>query len=242
MKLNSFETLKGTGVVFDVGDTLVNVKQLRRKALLNLLEGYPDIERNNITEGIIRDFDKIAERKRYNNFMFGLPAKTFEKTVRTYLRINQVAALIFSSRYRQEVRDLLRPNSTIISMLVNLKAYGAKIGVLSDGTTEEMSDSIRLIGVAKYCDAIGISQMIRAVKPEKRTFDWMSRALELSPNKLIMIGDDPYCDIQGAISACWKAVWINGDSNKVPEGVRCLQSSQLETIPMLMAEIFRENQ
>lgn len=236
-KEQSRQSLNNSGVVFDVGDTILSVDPIRRKALSQLAENIPSNRRMQIINQILQDFDDLARKERYNNHLFGIPTSMFEYSICKHLGKSTIEAQVFSSIYRQKVRALLKPNTRINTMLSHLRSRGAKIGVLTNGTTEGMVDVIRLIGVANYCDVLGISQTISFVKPEPEAFQWMSNALGIPPGRLIMVGNDLDSDILGATASGWKAIWVNGSQSIAPTTVPCLQSSDLYKISIIVQRL-----
>jgi len=226
--------LDSFGVVFDIGDTLIPIDELRFRAVSRILVGASEPQKADIVSRLFSEFDKAADQRRYNNFLFGLPGKAFEASIARNLGKDQVAALVFGSRYRQEIRNLLKPDRRTIATLNGLRRKGMKIGILSDGTVEEMADTIRLLGIANYCTAVGISEALRAVKPESKAFKWMSESLEIPAHRLVMVGDDLTADIRGALSAGWKAIWVDGKHEAAPTGVPCLARSRFGRIPTLV--------
>lgn len=227
-------SLESFGVVFDIGDTLISIDELRFKAVSRILVGAPETQKAEMISRLFSEFDKAADRRRYNNFLFGLPGKAFEASIARNLGKDQVAALVFGSRYRQEIRSLLKPDRRTIATLNRLREKGIKIGILSDGTVEEMADAVRLLGIANYCAAVGISQALRAVKPEPKAFKWMSESLEIPAHRLVMVGDDLTADIRGAVSVGWKAIWVDGEREAAPTGVPCIARSRFDRIPTLV--------
>ena len=65
-----------------------------------------------------------------------------------------------------------------------------------------------------------ISSLVGYRKPHPAFFDAIERALDCQPENLLLVGDDPVNDVQGARAAGWQVVWLDrvdaGSAQKLP--------------------------
>ncbi len=106
--------------------------------------------------------------------------------------------------------------------LRNLRRAGFPLAVLSnwDSRLEPLLEQLRLGG---FFTQVFVSGRLPAAKPGRAAFDTARRALgPLADHRApIMVGDQIDHDIQAALDAGWKAIWIDrGDrGGELPEGV-----------------------
>jgi putative hydrolase of the HAD superfamily len=110
-----------------------------------------------------------------------------------------------------------------------LQTRGYRLGVASN-----YDDRLRsvLLGLPPLdrCENVFWSSRVGFAKPNPRYFDFIARSLNLPPQKILMVGDDPEKDIQGARAAGWKTVFLDRQS--------CASSAQsivtLAALPALL--------
>jgi putative hydrolase of the HAD superfamily len=98
--------------------------------------------------------------------------------------------------------------------------YGAKdcleylskkylIGILSNGFINVQYNKLFNSGIYKYVQRMIVSDEIGIQKPDKRLFDYALQATGTEVESVVMIGDNPDADIQGAINAGWDAIFFD---------------------------------
>jgi len=97
----------------------------------------------------------------------------------------------------------------ILAMLETLKARGVKIGLISNCYPEER-DCIRVSALAPYFDAMVLSCEQGIRKPDAEIFRRCLRALDVSADEALYIGDGGSMELESAAScgmhvaqACW---------------------------------------
>lgn len=110
-----------------------------------------------------------------------------------------------------------------IEILKYLKERGYRLGILSNGFKEVQYRKIATAGIGDFFDAVVLSDDIGIQKPDARLFEHaMSVAQEfenahprhaipptLMPYNMVMIGDNPSTDVDGALGANWRAIYFN---------------------------------
>jgi putative hydrolase of the HAD superfamily len=64
-------------------------------------------------------------------------------------------------------------------------------------------------GVARFFVGCIAAKNIGSAKPEIPIFEAASRALDIAPENILHVGDDPWLDVQGAHNAGFQSAWIN---------------------------------
>lgn len=83
------------------------------------------------------------------------------------------------------------------------------IGALTNGFTYVQYKKLRSTGLGRYLQRMVISDEIGIQKPDRRIFRYAEQAVGVSADEILMIGDNPVSDVQGALSAGWHAVYYD---------------------------------
>jgi len=188
------------GVIFDVGDTLIDTKSIIEKALMlaaRKLKAEGHIGHVSQFIGAYHRADRNIRGPSVNHLFSGL------EIVRRAWNLmgnkeSYSAFGIFLTSYRDAVRSNIKSDPELTLTLRQLKRKGVKIGVLSDGTILEQLESLTLLGVMKLVDSVVTSEELGCEKPNSKLFDAILRRLSVKAEKAIMVGNDPYRDILGA--------------------------------------------
>lgn len=90
--------------------------------------------------------------------------------------------------------------------LVNMLSTQYKVGVLSNGSIKNQKLKLIKAGFRDSFDKenIFISQALGCAKPDQSIFRKVKQQLQLSPEEILLIGDDSINDIKGGIQAGWR--------------------------------------
>lgn len=87
---------------------------------------------------------------------------------------------------------------------------GYHIGVLSNGFRGIQEKKLATAGVDNSVECIVLSEDINVTKPDRQIFDHaMKMAGNLNPEAHLMIGDNHFTDIVGAVNAGWLAIHLD---------------------------------
>ena len=93
--------------------------------------------------------------------------------------------------------------------LKELHRRGFRLGIITNGKEIRQIRKIEHFGFSSLVDAILIGGSDKSyAKPEKPIFWKMAGELELEPEELCYVGDDPKNDIEGARNAGYRTIWI----------------------------------
>ena len=124
-------------------------------------------------------------------------------------------------------------------MLIKLREMGLKIGIITNGRTETQQVKIDLLGIGKFVDETIICDSLGVQKPETLPFEVMCEKLNLKPNELLYVGDNPINDVMASRNAGYVPVWVKTlgtwDFNDIE---RCeYEVNTVEEIPELVDKI-----
>ncbi|MGF9888537.1 HAD family hydrolase [Priestia megaterium] len=92
-------------------------------------------------------------------------------------------------------------------ILKELKKKGLLLGMITNGFTDFQWMNIRALGIDHYFDTILVSEQEGIKKPHKDIFLRALKALDVSAEESVYIGDHPENDVLGARGAGMHAVW-----------------------------------
>ena len=98
--------------------------------------------------------------------------------------------------------------------LKELKKRGYILGLLTNGGSEFQRKKIRTCDAFKYFDDFVISGDTDTKKPDPRIFEMMAEKLGLKCEDCTYVGDNIEIDMQGAVKAGMRGIWIWPDKEK----------------------------
>ena len=131
--------------------------------------------------------------------------------------------------------DFLLPGA---KALLNVLSARYRLFILSHGTSRVQHGRIARTGIARFFEAIFLSEEIGCPKPDPRFFDRCFAAVpDLSRADAVLVGDSLTSDIQGGKNAGLPTVWYN-PHGKTADGVRPDRTvTDLSEIPDAVREL-----
>lgn len=116
---------------------------------------------------------------------------------------------VLLERIRDELPGLMQPDPAVLEAVQRLRRAGLRLALISNGGPSQRR-KLAAAGLAESLFAsIQISGELGHAKPAPAIFEAALRALGLSPEQAMMIGDSPDEDIRGAaalgLATCWIA-------------------------------------
>ncbi len=98
-----------------------------------------------------------------------------------------------------------------------LSESGAKLYIITNGTTHIQKSRFSRSGLEKYIDGVFISDEIGFQKPKKEYFDAVFKSIdEADKSRIIVVGDSPSSDIAGGINTGLDTCRFN--PKRLPDG------------------------
>lgn len=206
-------------IFFDLDDTLVDSKKAQYNAICDFKKLYSefdkikDIDFANIWNKItIEIYEKYHSRKisfeelrigrmkgLFSNYSINISDEEAEQKFRDYKSVYEKNWILFDDA--KEVLEHLKSKYKLV--------------IISNGDGKWQRKKIEHTGLNKYFSDIIISSEVGYSKPEKEIFDIASNIVNLKPANCVMIGDIFKVDIQGALNAGMKAIWVNRRKEKL---------------------------
>ncbi len=92
--------------------------------------------------------------------------------------------------------------------LSGLKATGARLAILSNGTPRMLASAVEAAGIADLLDAVLSVDAVRRYKPWPEVYALATEALSVKPADVTFVSSNRW-DVMGAVSFGFHAFWIN---------------------------------
>lgn len=198
------------GVVFDLDHTLFDRYATLRKVLPEMYRRLRDkipenLSENDFIEGLIKGekqhiymgWDYTAD-KLIEQGIFKAGTKGSEVWYCLFTHCWPIAAVKY---------PFTEPT------LIKLREMGLRLGVVTNGEHDSQMLKIKLLGLEKFIDEIVISGDVGVQKPNVKPFEVMSKKLEIAPQNLLYVGDNPLNDVEGSRNAGYIPVWVKTIGN-----------------------------
>lgn len=185
--------------IFDLDDTLLNQKQWIYIKLDLLWEKFRNM---------------LPAREIFLNHALwileeGNRSHIFDE-IAVHFALSQAFKDDLINAYRAIAPKSFLPYEDVLPTLNQLKALGYTLVLLTDNPPESQRQKIKACHLEKYFDVIVFSQELNAEKPSEKVFDHISAKLGIPSSAMVMVGDNLYRDIKGALEAGYAhAYWIN---------------------------------
>jgi putative hydrolase of the HAD superfamily len=180
-------------VIFDLDNTLIDFTETKSIAIRESIKAMID-------KGIDADFDALLEDFTEFYWKRGIEDQhIFQKyLLERYGKIDYRVLAGAILAYRKAKEGVLRPYPGTKDMLISLKNRGYRLAILSDAPKLEAYLRLCAMGLDDFFDVIITKDDTGVLKPHKKAFLAVSKALSIPPSGCIMVGDMPGRDIDGA--------------------------------------------
>lgn len=120
---------------------------------------------------------------------------------------NEAGALI--EDYRDHCSLHARPIAGMSRMLIALREFGIRLGIVTNGEAEFQSRHIAALGLKDLVDAILISETEGLRKPDAEIFTRAAQRLSVTTRDCLFVGDNPVNDILGAHAVGMRTLWFH---------------------------------
>lgn len=103
-------------------------------------------------------------------------------------------------------------------LLAALKAEGKKVYLLSNAQTSFTLPELRALGIADYFDDLFFSSDLEVKKPSGKFYAALFEKHNLTKQDSVMVGNDRFADVQGALDFGIDAVYIHTEQSTPFEG------------------------
>jgi len=113
----------------------------------------------------------------------------------------------------EKYRDLRQERSTLFpgatAALDRLRDEGVRLGMMTNGAADAQRAKIERFGLARYFDHIVIEGEFGAGKPDRRVYDTLLSALDVTPGDTWAIGDNLEFDVLAPMQLGLHGIWVD---------------------------------
>ena len=126
-----------------------------------------------------------------------------------------------------------------IGVMNVIKDMGLKLGLITNGPHNLQYRKLELLGITDMFDEIIVSGDFGADKPDVSIFEEMASRMNMHPNEMLYIGDNPENDIEPSRKVGYTPIWIKTTGNWVFPQIEKpkLQSDTVEAIPEIIKKL-----
>ena len=125
-------------------------------------------------------------------------------------------------------------------LLKSLKEKGRKVYLLTNAQRVFTEREIEMLHLKEYFDDIVYSSDERVKKPDVRFYNVMIRRHHLNPETTVMVGNDGFCDIEGALVAGIQAIHVHSNIEGSKPCPKEIQSIPVKSMDLLKNELLKE--
>ncbi len=201
-------------ILFDADETLYDFKKSEREAFKNTMLEF-NIEYDE--ENHLKTYQDINTTL-WKEFEQGLITQEKLKIER-FKRLSDMLKINFDENnfailYMKHLSNASFLYDNSIDLLDELNQH-YRLGIVTNGLTLVQDKRIRQSTIAKYFDAIVISEEILISKPNPGIFEYTLKNLDFfDKSKVLMVGDSLNSDIQGGINFGIDTCWYNPNKIK----------------------------
>ena len=196
-------------ILFDADETLYDFKKSEREAFKNTMLKFNINYDENYHLKIYKEINSAL----WKEFEQGLVTQEVLKIER-FKRLSKALKIRFdenefANSYIENLANasFLYDNSLELIKTLN-KSF--RLAIVTNGLTSVQNKRIRQSNIAKFFDAIVISEEILIAKPNPKIFEHTLNLLNFfDKSKVLMIGDSLSSDIQGGINFGIDTCWYN---------------------------------
>ena len=181
------------GIVFDLDDTLLDQKSW----MVSKLELTWDEEKAILPERTLflsTALQIIEEGNRTR--LFDALCSKFDLDETRRLRLIQV--------YRKAQPADCPLYRDVLHSLDRFRSLGYRIGILTDNPPASQRQKLDVCGLFPLIDTLVLTEELGTQKPDPEVFGECARLLGLSPDRLVMVGDNLFRDMRGSFDAGYR--------------------------------------
>lgn len=228
------------GVLFDIDDTLVDLRSAAIEAFLvmvsDLMDGVTADQKRNAAQDFADDGAGAYERYIAGEISFlgqrQLRLKRAFELVH-HEPLSADAYLQWAERYESLVKEFWKPFDDVRAHLSALNSWGIPYGAVSNNVEAYQRMKLERSGLPGFAVVIG-SDTAGAPKPDPAPFLAGCSQLQTAPARTLYVGDNPINDVQGAENAGLIAIFVDRESKHAAQSA--LTVSNLEQLTSIIGQ------
>ena len=217
-------------VLFDLGLTLIQTASfpeiyrtiLARFGVTASLDDIVRAQEATESEFDVADYDENRRKEIWTNYNVHILEKLGVKEKRVFLAA-QIDTLWWGCSHLQVYPD-------VEPTLSGLRAKGLKLGLVSNGFTQDLDYVLGELGLKKWFDAVVCIDSCNCAKPDKEIFLYALNELGVEPHEAVFVGDSVVHDYEGALKVGIKPYLIDREGKTSGQYDKIASLTELLTI------------
>lgn len=208
-------------IYFDLDDTLIDFSSASKEAFVRLMEYY-DFSNDHQCFEIYQRGNHQTWMEFEQNLISSLELRSlrFERFLSAMNWLDKADPFEMNTKY---MSFLINESNLITGALSLLNFFKNKIpmGILTNGLKEAQRPRLSKADITHYFDHIIVSDEIGISKPNQEIFTLAKDTLGNIPTEnILLVGDNPYSDIEGAQIFGFKTIWFNSNQKELPKQIQ----------------------
>lgn len=228
----------GHCVLFDLDDTLFDLRYSIQSGLAVLQKEFPSLQQKTLAEmhqeylHLINELHPLVLRG-----AISLSEARIERLRRFFvLNGEQVSApdlAVAAESYHQGYLIARRPAPGVVPLLHALRA-SACIGIVTNNLVAEQTSKVQACGLEQLIDTLVASEEVGVAKPDPAIFQAALDRLGGTLQHAVMVGDSWQTDVLGAHQTGIRAVWFNRYDLPCPDPALATEISAFEPLSAVL--------
>ncbi len=211
-------------VLFDLDDTLHDDTEAYRRAAADVAEEIAReraVSAERLLASYILETEAFWKRLSPENFrkpLSGVRERMWSVALAEVGVVDAALAARSAEFYNRRRNHYLQLWPGVAELLLDLRAAGCKLALITNGFAETHNEKIERLGLAGSFDAIFIADEVGMLKPDPRLFAHACERLGVAPERAVMVGDRYHRDVTGAHAAGLGTIWLDIHAERIPAG------------------------
>lgn len=216
-------------IFFDLDDTLWDFKANSLTSLRHIYKEYDVLRMAFPEEKDFIDTYHLHNAELWRQHHHGLISsdflkkERFRRTLKGRVDVGDDTFTLLDESYLLKLASLPQTVEGAFRILDRLR-HRFLIGIISNGFLDTQYRKLRSSGLDRYVQRMIISDEVGIQKPDGRIFEYALAETGADRRDVIMVGDNPEADIEGALNAGWKAIHFTRDNQPTPAGAIRIES------------------
>ena len=210
-------------VFFDLDGTLLDHVLAEQRAAQVFYEKHSSILRASTLEASVKDWETASE-KHMEQFLIGNISFEGQRRRRIGDVVSHPVSHEEADRIFSDYLAAYEANWTLFpevrDVLAALGSRGVRMGVITNGDAAQQRSKLRTLDLAQFFEHTLISGELGLAKPGREVFQTAADRMGCSTRECVHIGDSFENDVNGAIGAGMRAVWLDREGRGTPSGER----------------------
>jgi len=203
------------GVLFDIDDTLVDLHQAMKDAMIAasrpLVDGFGPSDWDAFAALYMADVDNYYDRFVAGEFTFAQQRGLRARAVFAHFGIagfDERAEQAWIADFEKAQPGFINAYPDVVPILDALDAHGIPYGAVSNNVHAYQRAKLDMAGLQRITVLVGIDT-VNAAKPKPEAFLEGCRQLGTRPGETLYVGDNYLLDGVGSVQAGLQGIWLN---------------------------------